>query len=43
MKYEIKINIESDKDKDVIKAFIIYSLRMLSIKKEDIKIKELKK
>lgn len=40
MKKKITINIETERDNEMIKAHIIYSLRGLRIKKEDIKIEE---
>lgn len=41
MKYKVEFIIENDKhDKEMIKAYMIYSLRMLFLK--DIKIEEIK-
>ena len=42
MKKQITINVETDKDNDMVKAIMIYLLRSFMIKQKDIKIKELK-
>jgi len=42
MKKEIIINLETEKDNELIRAFLIYSLRNFSIKQKDIEIRDLK-
>jgi hypothetical protein len=37
MKYKIELEVESERNADMIKAYIIYSLKMLKIKKIEIK------
>ena len=42
MKFKIKFTIDSNRDKEMIKAFLIFNLRIFNIKEKDIEIDEQK-